>query len=75
MTLDINLRAALVGTHLAAQIMSSQKSQGQTSGRVPQILLPCWCPVNAALHALPWVTADICGQIRKIRKKGFLLQG
>ena len=32
-TLDINLRAALVGTRLAAQVMSSQKARGQDTGK------------------------------------------
>ena len=37
-TLDINLRACLVGTRLAAQIMKSQKAHGQGAGEYPWLL-------------------------------------
>lgn len=51
-TLDINLRAALVGTRLAAQVMSSQRTQGQGPGGA---LVQCLTAIVLYAHGRQYI--------------------
>ncbi|CAL5218387.1 g58 [Coccomyxa viridis] len=71
-TLDVNLRAALVGTRLAAQVMKSQKARGQDTGVILLMasaggLFPMpIAPVYAASKAgLVHFTRSISGTLAK----------